>query len=180
MRVSFPEREPNFEIQPLEDGPTEVLCRDALSFFVELEVGAACLWSFYDWPERALTHVTQTEIVGRVLVNGLECLDVRDRDPSGAEPEARWIYHVADEKLRYVRFESTDEEGLTKIEEVDMTPLPLRLRLGDRWSGHEVYVCGDQQRNHDTRQHTLVDGAFRVRVAGNQFTCLRQTSPSCM
>ncbi len=175
MSVVFPEQEPEVLIEPLDDGLTEVLCRDTLGGFVELEVGATCDWSFYDWPERVLTVVTHSRVVGRVLLNGLECLDVRHREDPGEGEESRSLLRVTDDQLHHLQMEMTWAGGIRKIEQVDATPAPLRLRLGDRWSGHERYICGEKIRGGDGLQYRLVDGAFRVRVAGNEFRCLRQT-----
>jgi len=174
MSVVFPEHEPEVAIQSLDAGLEEVLCRDALSFFVELQVGAACDWSFYDWPECVLTTVSHTRVVGRVLLDGLECLDLRNVDEPGEGDDSRFICRVVDERLHQLQLERT-QSGARLIEQVDATPAPLRLRRGDRWSGHEVYRCGDQTRGAESTQHRLVDGAFAVRVAGCGFRCLRQT-----
>jgi hypothetical protein len=175
MSLVFPEHEPDVRIEPLSDGPTEVLCRDALSFFVKLEVGATCDWSFYDWPERVLTMVSHTRVAAKVLYQGLECLDVRDLAEPEEDTESRSLYHVADEHFRCVLMEGTRVANVPMIEEADQTLAPLRLCLGDRWTGHEVYSCGERRRGDGNVQHRLVDGAFRVQVRESEFRCLRQT-----
>jgi len=174
----FPMTEPEVTVTPRPEAPVkEVLKVDAGGFFVPLEVGAEVKWSFYDWPERALTNVSHTRVVGTIKYSGQECLEILDSVIWGDDTGwlGRWLYRVSEESLQILLFESRDGKGGAKIEEVDATPWPLRLKQGLRWTGHEIYRCGPEERGVGEVNHGLVDGPFEVTVPARKRLCLRET-----
>jgi len=174
----FPMIEPEVVVTPRPDSPLrEVHLRDAGGFFVPLEVGAEVKWSFYDWPERVLTNVSHTRVIGTIKYRGEECLDVVDRliFPEEEQWVGRWLYVKSEDGLRSVLFEFRESETRAKIEEADASPFPLWLRMGDSWEGHEVFRCGSEVRGAGQRHHGVVDGCFEVALPAARWLCLRET-----
>jgi len=169
--------EPEVTVTPRPDAPLEEVLRvDAGSGFTPLEVGAQTKWAFYDWPERQLTNVSHTRIVGTMRYRGDECLEYLDHVifPDHEQSLSRSLFVVAGETLRQVLFESRESETRGKMEEADATPEPLRLKLGLSWTGHEVYRCGSEERGAGEVHHGLVDGPFAVSVGAGRMLCLRE------
>ncbi len=174
----FPDIEPELTVIPKpEAGLKEVLRVDAGGFFVPLEIGAEVKWSFYDWPERKLTNVSQTRVVGLMRYRGDDCLEVVDRIiwPEEETWATRWLYRIADETLTWVLREVRGATGPATISDADVTPFPLRLRSGLSWEGHEVYRCGAEEEGADERHFGFVDGPFDVTLPAGRYTCLRET-----
>jgi len=172
----FPMKEPEVTVTPRPDAELkEILRADAGGFFVPLEVGAEVKWSFYDWPERQLTNVAHTRIVGEVKYRGQDCLDVIDRViwGEGEDEWGRWLYLVSDETLGILLREM--HWTAPRISEVDITPEPLRLTAGHRWQGHEIYRCGPEEEGAGEQHHGLVETAFEVVVPAGDMLCLRET-----
>jgi hypothetical protein len=159
----------------------EVLRLDAGGFFVLLQVGAEAKWSFYDWPERQLTNVCHTRVAGTMKFRGEECLNVIDRVIWGEDDclWRRWLYRIDGETWTFRLRETHRKTGEGEIAEVDMTPQPLRLRIGDTWEGHEVYRCGDAAEGVGDVERACVDGAFEVAVPARDDLCLRETWWDC-
>jgi len=173
----FPMTEPDVAVTPQPDAPLkEVLRVDAGGFFVPLAVGTEVKWSFYDWPERQLTNVSHTRVAGTIKYRGQECLEILDSVIWGDDAGwlGRWLYRMSEESLRIVLFESRDSKGTSKIEEVDSTPEPLRLKTGLAWTGHEVYRCGSEERGVGEAHHGMVDGPFEVSLPTGKMLCLRE------
>lgn len=174
----FPMTEPEVTVTPRPDASLkEVLRVDAGGGFVPLEVGAQTMWSFYDWPERQLTNVCDSKVRGVVEYGDLECLEILDHYiyPEEEESVGRSLFVKSEETLRQVLSESRESEVRGRIEEVDTSPDPLRLRLGQSWTGHEVARCGPKQRGEGHVQHYAVDGCFDVTVPAGKRLCLRET-----
>jgi len=176
----FPEVEPDITITPRPDAAlTEILRVDLGSGFVPLHVGAETVWSFYDWPERQLTGVNWTRVVGILKVGGVECLEIIDRYREPPIEEAgewtRGLWRVSDESLQYLQREYHDGKGGGMIEEVDATPEDLQLRVGDTWIGHEIYRCGSEARGEGEVHHGVVEGPFEVALGAGEMLCLRET-----
>jgi hypothetical protein len=156
----------------------EILRIDAGGFFVPLQVGAEALWSFYDWPERQLTSVSCTRVVGTINYRGEECLDISDITFWGEDAgcwRTRWLDRVAGEMLTILLREIHQKDRTATISEVDITPEPLRLKVGDRWEGHEIYRCGPEQSGVGEVQHAVVDGPFEVELPAGKTLCLRKS-----
>jgi hypothetical protein len=170
--------QPEVSVSPRPDaGLEEVLRVDAGSFFVLLKVGAAVKWSFYDWPERQLTNVCSTRVAGTTRYRGEDCLDLIDSVAWGKDERSwtRWLYRIDGETWAFTLRETHRETGAAEIAEVDMTPHPLRLRIGDTWDGHEVYRCGDEATGAGDVDRGTVDGVFEVVVPAEKALCLRET-----
>jgi hypothetical protein len=134
-------------------------------------------WSFYDWPERRLTNVSHTRVAGTVRYRGQDCLELIDHIIFGEDEGwiGRWLYLVSEEAVQIVLFDLHDGRGGGKIEEADVTPWPLRLRLGATRQGHEVYRCGSEERGAGDVHHGAVDGSFEVALPVGSALCLRDT-----
>lgn len=175
----FPEFEPEVTVRPRPEAKlAEVLRTDLGSGFVPLEIGAEMKWAFYDWPERNLTNVQHTRVGGYAKFGGERLLAIYDVVIFGEDARtwSRGLYRWNDEALAPVLSEDEvpPEIGDSSIGEWDATPVPLRLGLGSRWQGHEVYRCGDEVRNEGVTCHRLVDGPFEVQVPAGAFLCLRE------
>jgi hypothetical protein len=174
----FPMVEPQVTVTPLPDAHLkEVLRLDAGSFFVPLEVGQEIMWSFYDWPERQLTNVSNTRVVGRVKYRRQVCLDVADIIVWGDDDGwwSRWLYRIENETLAVVLRETHKRNGVGEICEADVTPEPLRLRPGLKWQGHETYHSDGQDEGAGESHYGLVDGPFEVELPAGSMLCLRET-----
>jgi len=173
----FPEIEPEVTVVPRPEAELrEVLRTDAGGFFVPLEVGAETKWSFYDWPDRKLTNVSLTRVVGPMRYRGEDCLEVVDTIISGADEEwwSRWFYLVKDETMTWLAREGHWSRP-PRFTEADVTPWPLRLRPGLRWEGHEIYRCGAEEEGVGDRSCGAVEGPFGVTVPAATHLCLRES-----
>jgi hypothetical protein len=185
MIFPFPEIEPEFEIVPRPDAEMVVLRRDTAGFFVLLEDGAWCDWTFYDYPDRRLTGITRTKIECRLKINGRECFEVSDweMDPKTRKPAAlpnHWYYALDEEWLSWVRFVWRKANGVGCVEDIDATPTPRRLFVGlKQENGHEIYLCGEDRRGEGERHALEVTGVAEVHTAGRAFRCLREVWTSC-
>lgn len=171
--------EPEVTVVPRPDAPVRELVRvDAGSFFVPLHVGQETMWSFYDWPERQLTNVSNTRVVGTTRYRGMECLNVSDIVFWGEDSNlfTRWLYRVEGDTLTFVLRETHGKDGNSVISEVDATPQPLGLKVGRSWEGHEVYRCGPEEDGVGEVYRGLVDEPpFEVRLPAGGWLCLRET-----
>ncbi len=174
----FPETEPEVTVVPLPTAELrEVLRTDAGGMFVPLEVGASATWSFYDWPERVLTNVARTRIVGAAKYRGEEFLEMADKViyPEEEFWETIRLVRVVSEQLESVLMIRRQSAQPVIFEDTEATPEPLRLRLGDEWTGQEVFRCGLDTRGEGDIHHARVDGVFGVSVPSGEFRCLRTT-----
>lgn len=174
----FPDLEPEVTVTPGPEADLkEILRLDAGGFFVPLQVGAEIKWSFYDWPERRLTNVSQTRVVGLMRYRGDECLEIVDRIiwPEEEVWSTRWLYRLVDETLTWVLREVRSGDKPATLSEADVTPSPLRLRTGLSWEGHEIYRCGAEEEGDDERNFGIVDGPFQVALPAGPHLCLRET-----
>ncbi len=175
----FPDTEPEVTVTPRPDATlTEVLRTDAGGFFVPLEVGGEAMWSFYDWPERKLTNVCRTRALGTVLYRGEELLEIVDQviwPPEDAGESTRWFYRLKDETMTWVLREMRWPGRPVKISEADVTPDPLRMRVGLTWEGHELYRCGEEVEGEGQVNRSVIDGPFEVTLPSGPVLALRET-----
>lgn len=176
--VTFPMTEPEVKIRDLPGEEMTVKCRDARSFFVLLEEGEKCEFAFYDYPDRRLTGVSKMRVETRICVNGRECYEVADYywEPGKADEDIlpnHWYLAVDGEHLYWVRFVWREKGKVGKSEEIEATPMPMRLFIGLKTEGHEVYICGDERRG-DFLTRSEVTSVAEVTIAGRLYRCLRE------
>lgn len=174
----FPMTEPEITITARPDAAlTEVLRVDAGGDFVLLTVGAETCWSFYDWPERQLTNVCLTRVTGTVRYRGVECLELLHRIVYGEDDReyTRSLRSLSGETLGLLLSETRNDATHGKIEEVDASPMPLRLCVGMSYQWHEEFRCGDEIRRYAEVYRSIVDGPFEVALPTGREVCLRET-----
>jgi len=176
--ANFPLIEPEIEVRWLPEEKLEVECLDARSLFVLLQDGATCQFAFYDYPDRALTGISELKVEGRIIVNGHECYEIADYSWEGREHEggilpSHWYLAIEGGQLRWVRFVWREKGKVGKSEEIDATPIPVRLFVGLKTEGHELYICGNEVRG-DFKTCSEVIGVAEVTVAGRTYKCLRE------
>lgn len=177
--ATFPTTEPEVTVRDLPGEEMTVECCDARSFFVLLEEGEKCNFAFYDYPDRRLTGVSKMRVEGRILINGRECFEVADYswEPGKSEEDilpCHWYLAIDDEHLYWVRFVWREKGKVGKSEEIEATPIPIRLFVGLKTEGHEVYICGDERRGEGIVHRSEVTGVSEVTIAGRTYRCLRE------
>lgn len=180
----FPRIRPDITIIDLPGEDLEVLCRDAHSFFVLLEVGDDLEWAFYDYPkdEADTGHLVYTgqqreRVRGKVNIEGVEAFEL---ESWYGDAESRYqdipnlSYHILGEDGWKIVSWLDRPEGKTGKYRRDMTcPWPAYLKPGLR-----TEFAGYKPRDNTTESFegtsiNEVIGVVRLSIECKTYRCLK-------
>jgi RNA polymerase sigma factor (sigma-70 family) len=103
--INLPATRPLISIKPLDGVSFEVDFQEDPWHFALLEVGSQTQWASYDPPDWRRTSVCNTEVLGKAVVHGEACLEIRaDQYENGLwrENATRHYVQVGDQFIKYL------------------------------------------------------------------------------
>ena len=163
----FPAHEPQVVIRNLPGKSLSVQCKDAQDYFVPLEEGGRCDWTFYNGRSRRLVGVHESHVLGRVQWKRAHVYRVwaryTDLREGGGTEWREHYYHVEEDRWRWVHLSRREEEGVRMSEhnardESFFEGIPMELSVGTKWAG---FGGGEAV------------GVSRVSIGERDWTCLK-------
>lgn len=176
----FPGTEPEVRIVDLPNEQFEVVCRDAQSGFVLLELGAENEFSFYDYPKDggrlALSGAHRLSVTERVIVDEFEMLVIKSHyaEAGGAYagPPAYWNHVVRASDVESAEIESATGAKWVYRAHPAMAK-PTVLRPGLVLEGTEPLFTSGQETEKTVDVFLEVVGAAEVSIGPKDYRCLR-------
>jgi hypothetical protein len=169
----FPKREPMTRVSDLPKEEVEVITEDTIHEFIPLKIAEEREVAVYTYPERDLEEIGKLKVLGKILVDGKECIEV---DSSDGDCNVRIFIEVTDEHIHYLKKIVRIKDKRPMLVDIDVAPIPRRLFVGLEWKSQEVYRCGDQLvdgSSEDTRIYCKVVGISEVIIEKRSWKCLR-------
>lgn len=111
----FPEILPEYTIQPRYEAPFSVRHRELPGMFILPAPRETCSFAMYDFPERHRTGQYDMKVTGKILVHGIEGVEIRSQYTEGMDNEESVIYaQLTESRCRYLGGEQV-ADGCRKI-----------------------------------------------------------------
>lgn len=199
----FPEKLPEYKIARLEKEPFAVKFEELTGWFIIPRLGEKTSWAAYDCPDRRLTEIESSEVIGKIAIHGVEGVEIRTlTDDKGNEycdglPEHIYYAQLTDTHCRWlgesyvkngVKHLLTFLDGDEFIEEwgfgEDNAGMPVALKpAGDIVRDGDIVTAVKLQQTsaESGRRNTLADvvGTYQVTLMGKTYetVCLMMIYP---
>jgi len=169
----YPKVEPPISIEKLPPEEIALEVKSHPSFFHKFEVGDKFLWLDYDYPEKKLTWVDQSEVAGKMLFQGEECFEIRSKCHhfTSAEKHTTYWYRALREDEMVTLLSIYWEPDKTGKIVFHNWREPRFIKTGDKWQGIEE--SGQGEAKQITESVEEVDGPYLVRIGESEAKCLR-------